>query len=140
MCNKKGISKSSVLLGSLEIGILLSVSVPFVYIALLKAHSEVVLGIVFFGAIALISVTCGTALISRNGKEGFLKLILAGVVWFVSSIVLGKLDILLRMYGQQTHEYVNILSGRFYLGTFFDLTVFLCVYFPCWGIIHQHKK
>lgn len=121
MYNKKCISKSSVLLGSLEIGILLSVSVPFVYIALMKAHSEVVLGIVFFGAIALISVICGTALISRNGKEGFLKLILAGVVWFVSSIVLGKLHILSRMYGQQTHEYGISYRDAFIWGPFLIL-------------------
>lgn len=63
------------------------------------------MGIVFFGAIALISVMCGISLISRNGKEGLLKLLLAAVVWFISNIVLFKLDILLRMYGQHTHEY-----------------------------------
>lgn len=121
MTEKKGISKSSVLLGSLEIGILLSVSVPFVYFALTKAHSEVVLGIVFFGAIALISVICGTALISRNGKEGFLKLILAGVVWFVNSIVLVKLDILPRIYGQQTPEYGISYRDAFIWGPFLIL-------------------
>lgn len=133
-------NKLNILLGAFEIGILFSFPIPFANIGLLKANSEISLGIIFYGAPILISLLCGISLISSGGKEAVLKWLFSLPVWIASLIFLYNSGILYRMYYKETQAEKLSRGDAFGWGVILYLLIFWALIFLTAGLYVSIKS
>lgn len=140
--NKKSdkLNKINILLGAFEIGILFSFPMPFVNSGLLKANSEISLGIIFYGAPILISLLCGISLISSGGKEAVLKWVFSLPVWIASLIILYNSDILYKMYYNDTQAEKLSYGDAFGWGVILYFLIFWALIFLTAGLCISIKS